>query len=92
MGAVKQKLIEDAEWLEEKLNQVSDIHYDYETCENLIMYSAGVNKTMAKPDMNIASQQLANNLWKVAQLSPEDGNRLMDISEDLYIFAMEEHE
>ena len=93
MGTVKQKLIEDAEWLEDKLNQVApDEDYDYDLCQNLIIYSAGVNKTMAKPDMNIASQLLANNLWKVAQLSPEDGNRLMDISADLYTSAMEEHD
>ncbi len=84
MGAVKEKLIKDAEWLEEKLNQVSDTHYEFEACEDIIMFADNGN--------NVIGKTLANDLWKVAQLSPEDGNRLMDISEDLYIFAMEGHE
>jgi hypothetical protein len=83
MGAVKQMLIEQAELLEEKLNSVIPYdmsEYGFDECQELIM-----------GDIPYDNKVLATHLWKVAQLSPEDGNRLMDISEDLYIFAMEEH-
>lgn len=84
MGAVKEMLIEQAEWLKEKLNSVipDDMsEYGFDECQELII-----------GDIPWGNKVLATHLWKVAQLSPEDGNKLMDISEDLYIFAMEEHE
>jgi len=86
MGAVKEMLIEQAEWLEEKLNSVIPDgveKYSYDDCQELIL---GV----ANGRFPFGNKALATYLWKVAQLSPEDGNKLMDIS--LYIFAMEEHE
>ena len=84
MGKVKEMLIEQAEWLEEKLNQVKPedmAEYSFDECQQLIL-----------GDIPWGNKVLATHLWKVAGLSPEDGNRLMDISEDLYIFAMEGHE
>lgn len=88
MGAVKEKLINDTEWLMEKLNQVApDKHYDYDTCQDLITLWPENVFMMSNGQLS----SIANDLWKIAQLSPEDGNKLMDISEDLYLFAMEEH-
>ena len=88
MGAVKEMLIEQAEWLEEKLNSVKDEstpEYTYEKCQDIICSPANWFDVKR-------CRTLFNDIWKVAQLSPEDGNKIIDISEDLYVLAMEEHE
>lgn len=88
MGAVKEMLIEQTEWLEEKLNSVKDEstpEYTYDMCQDIIM------NPVEWFDVKSCST-LYEDLWRIAQLSPEDGNKLIDISEDLYVLAMEEHE
>lgn len=84
MGRMKELAEEYAEWLSEKLNLVvpeDHAGYSIDDCFELITGS-----------YRYLTPDLATYLWKVAQLSPEDGNKLMDISENLYVMAMEGHQ